>query len=65
MNNKFNDNFYLVTEATGLLKAGNTYFVYDSKGNKIGYLQEELHGIFKKMLKFTPLKTLLSFKINF
>jgi uncharacterized protein YxjI len=65
MNTLFNDSIYLVKEATGLMKAGNSYLVYDSKGNKIGFLQEEIHGIFNKMLKFSPLKTLLSFKINF
>lgn len=65
MKTKFNDSVYLVTEATGLMRAGNSYNIFDSNGNKIGLLQEEIHGLFKKMLKFTPLKTLLSFKINF
>lgn len=65
MKNKFNDSVYLVTEDTGLMKAGNRYNVSDSKGARIGTLLEEIPGFFKKMLKFTPLKTLLGFKIKF
>jgi hypothetical protein len=65
MKNKFTDSAYLVTEDTGLMRAGNSYNVMDSKGVKIGTLHEEIPGFFKKLLKFTPLKTLLSFRIKF
>jgi len=65
MKDKFTDSAYLVTEDTGLMRAGNSYKVVNSKGEKLGILHEEIPGFFKKMLKFTPLKTLLSFRIRF
>jgi uncharacterized protein YxjI len=65
MNNKFSDSAYLVTENTGLIRAGNSYNVADSKGVKIGLLHEEIPGFFKKLLKFSPVKTLLGFTIRF
>jgi len=65
MKDKFTDSVYLVTEDTGLMRAGNSYKVVNSKGEKLGILHEEIPGFLKKMLKFTPLKTLLSFRIRF
>ena len=65
MKNKFTDSVYLVTEDTGLMRAGNSYYVRDSKGEKLGTLLEEIPGFFKKLLKFSPLKTVLGFRINF
>jgi len=65
MKNKFTDSAFLVTEKTGLMRAGNSYGVTDSTGAKIGLLLEEIPGFAKKMLKFTPLKTLLAFQIKF
>lgn len=65
MKNKFADSVYLVTENTGLMRAGNSYKVSDSSGSVIGLLLEEIPGLIKKMLKFTPLKTALGFRIKF
>ncbi len=65
MKNKFTDSVYLVTENTGLMRAGNSYKVTDSSGSVIGLLLEEIPGLIKKMLKFTPLKTVLGFRIKF
>jgi len=61
----FNGNTFIVIEHTGLVRAGNIYDVYEKDGDKIGTVVEEVHGLVKKILKFTPLKTLLSFDIKF
>jgi uncharacterized protein YxjI len=59
------DSVFFIAESTGLTKAANSYKVFDSKGNAVGMLQESIPNFFKKLLKFTPLKNLLSFKIIF
>jgi uncharacterized protein YxjI len=59
------DSLFFITENTGLTKAENSYKVFDSKGNAIGMFQENIPIFFKRFLKFTPIKNLLSFKIIF
>ena len=56
---------FFITENTGLTRAENSYKVFDSEGNMVGMLQESIPNFFKRVLKFTPLKNLLSFRIVF
>ena len=59
------DSIFTVTENTGLVGAATRYKVLDSKGNEVGMLQESIPNFFKKLLKFTPVKNILSFKVVF
>ena len=59
------DSIFFITENTGLVRAENSYKILDSKGNVVGMLQESIPNFFKRLLKFTPIKNLLSFRIVF
>jgi uncharacterized protein YxjI len=56
---------FVVVESAGLARAGNVYDILDDSGKKAGKVIEEVPNFFKKILKFTPLKTLLGFNIKF
>jgi hypothetical protein len=59
---------YFVNESAGFGRAGNTYDLFaviGEKPEKAGTVIEHIPGFFKKILKFTPLKTLLGFDIKF
>ncbi len=54
-----------VKELVGYFKAANAYELFDETGRKIGEVKEDVPGWFKKLLKFTNWKTMLSFQVNF
>jgi uncharacterized protein YxjI len=54
-----------VKERVGFFKAANAYELFDESGTKIGDVQEKVPGFFKKLMKFTDFKTMLSFRVHF
>jgi hypothetical protein len=63
-----NSSKYILNESAGFGRAGNAYDLFaiiDGKQEKTGTVIEHIPGFFKKIMKFTPLKTLLAFDIKF
>ncbi len=54
-----------VKELVGYFKAANAYELLDETGKKIGEVKEKIPGFFKKLLKFSDFKTMLSFQVHF
>lgn len=56
----------LVREHVGMFKARNAYDLVDPvAGHVVGRAEEKVYGAFRKLLKFTSWKTMLSFSIFF
>jgi len=65
MEDIFKHDVVLVREKVRYFKAANAYELFDEQGTKIGEVLEDVPGFFKKLLKFSQWKTMLSFTVNF
>ena len=65
MSELFNRDLFFVKERVGWFKAANAYDLFDENGGKIGEVVEDVPGLFKKLLKFTNWRTMLSFTVHF
>lgn len=56
----------VVRERVRVLKAANAYDLLDPEtGQPVGFVEEQVHGVWRKLLRFTSWKTRLSFRITF
>ncbi len=56
----------VVRERVRMLKAANAYDLLDpATGQPVGFVEEQVSGFWRKLLRFTSWKTRLSFRITF